>query len=138
MFGLRPGTSRARCSPASRSLCARRCPGQDPPACACAGSLFTLLLHGPEYACNGSRELIPPARLDCALSPAFGRQFVELGAPIVLGSAFLGGYPSSFDETVQRRIQRPLLNLQNVLGVEFNHFGNGVTMPRAHQKRPQN
>src|ERR1700680_3742757 len=84
-LGLRPATSRAQCSPASLLLCDRGCPDRDPPSYACAHSLIARLLHGREYPCNRSRELIPLVRLDRQLSASFSRQAVELRASIVFG-----------------------------------------------------
>ena len=65
------------------------------------------------------------------LPPALGGEAVEFGAAIVLGGAFFDRNPSALDEPVQRGIERSLLDLQHVVRVEFDGFGDGVAVRRA-------
>ena len=64
----------------------------------------------------------------CELFAAFGGQVIELGAPVVLRRAFVECNPPSLDQTVQRRVQRPLLNLQHVVRSTLDGFGNGMSV----------
>ena len=67
----------------------------------------------------------------------FGGEPVELGAPVVFRCAFLSRNPPALDEPVQRRIERPLLHLQHVLGVALDGFGDGVAVAPARHQRAQ-
>src|SRR5262245_50109958 len=100
-------TSSSRCSRISRSRS---------PECAYAGTnSLALLFRGPQNPRNRAREPVPLAGLNRQLPPAFGGQLVEFGASIVLRGPLFGRDPSAFDEPVQCRIQRPLLDQQYVV-----------------------
>src|SRR5690242_4582073 len=70
-----------------------------------------LLFHWPKNPCDCPRQLVPFAGFQFQSLPAFARQPVELGAPVVFRRALFHGNPSTFDEPVQRRIERALLHL---------------------------
>ena len=82
-----------------------------------------------------SRQLVPLTRLDCKLPPALSRQLVELSPAIVLRGAVFERNPSPLNEPVERRVQRSLFDLQHIVGVEFDRFGDGVPMHWAPQQR---
>src|SRR5262245_16454453 len=70
----------------------------------------SLLVGGSQDPTDRSSQRVPLARLDLQPTAALGGQAVELGLPIVLGSALVERNPSAPDETVQRRIERSLLH----------------------------
>jgi hypothetical protein len=72
------------------------------------------------------------------LLPASGGQVVKLRSSIVFGGAQFGRNPHPLDEPVQRRVQRTLFDLQNVVRVEFDGFGNGMAMGWALQECAEN
>ena len=65
------------------------------------------------------------------------RQAIELGAPVVLGRAVVEVDPAALDQPVERRIQRPLLHLQHVVGAALDGLGDGVAVGRAEPQGPQ-
>ena len=67
-----------------------------------------------------------------------GGQAIELGAAVVLRRAVLERNPSSLDQAVQRRIQRPLLHLQHIVRALLDRFGDGVAVRRSEPQGPQN
>src|SRR5882672_1416220 len=135
---LPPAPFRARCCPASPARCAREYLDPNRPSCACGDSWFTLPLRWSQNPPDRSRQLVPLACLHRQLPPSLDRQPVELCPPIVLRSALFDGNPPSLDQPVQRRIQRPLLDLQHIIRIELNSLGNGMPMRRPQSQRPQN
>src|SRR5207245_3539397 len=85
-----------------------------------------------------SRQLVPFAGLNRQLPPPLRRQPVELRSPVVLRDSRFDRNPSSLDQPVQRRIQRSLLDLQHIVGVELDCLCNGVPVRRPQQQRTQN
>ena len=73
----------------------------------------------------------------CELPAPFGGEPVELGAAVVLGGALFGGDPAALDQPVQRRIERPLLDLQHVVRIALDGLGDGVAVRRPEQQRAQ-
>ena len=83
-------------------------------------------------------ELVPLAGFERELAAALRRQPVELGPAVVFGGALFERNPSPLDEPMQRRIERALLDLQDVVGVEFDGLGDGVAVGRSQQQGAQN
>ncbi len=83
---------------------------------------------------DGSGEFVPFAGFESELAAAFGGEAVELGATIVFGGAFFGGDPATFNEAVESGIERALFDLQHVVGVEFDGFGDGVAVGGAKEQ----
>src|SRR6267378_716802 len=135
---LPPAPSRAQCCPAFRAQCAREYPGPNRPSCVCGDSWFTLPLHWPENPPDRSRQLVPFARLHRQLPPSLGSQPVEFCSAIVLRHALFDRNPSALDQSVQRRIQRSLLDLPHIIRIELNSLGNGMPMRRPQSQCPQN
>ena len=75
---------------------------------------FTPECAGRRMRADRPSQPVPLARLDLELSTALGGQVVELGAPVVLRRALIERNPATLDQAVQRRIQRPLLDLQHM------------------------
>ena len=71
------------------------------------------------------------------LFAAFGGEEVELGAAIVLRNAFFGRDPAAFDEAMEGRIERALLDLEHVLGLALDSFGDGMAVGGAGRERAQ-
>src|SRR5262245_37166021 len=86
--------------------------------------IATLLSRGTPDASNGAGQLFPFARFDVELLPALRRQAIELGATVVLGGALVEGDPSALDEAVQRRVQRPLLDQQDIVRAALDRLDN--------------
>ena len=72
------------------------------------------------------------------LLPALGRQPIELGAAVVLGRALLERDPAALDQAVQRRVERPLLHLQHVVGAALDRLGDGVAVGGPEPQRAEN
>jgi len=72
------------------------------------------------------------------LFAAFGGKPVKLGAAIVFGGAGFDGNPFALDEPVECRIEGALLNLQDVVGVELDGFGDGVAVGGPEEQSAQN
>src|SRR6476469_1284142 len=96
--------SRGRCSLLSRGGCAPGCRHPDVRSrCGCATS------YGPQEAGNRARECLPFRGFKGELLAALRCETVVLRPAIVLGCALLETDPASFDQTVKRWIQGPLL-----------------------------
>src|SRR5882762_2373149 len=135
---LPPAPSRARCCPASPARCAREYLDPNRPSCACGDSWFTLPLRWSQNPPDRSRQPVPLARLHRQLPPSLGSQPVEFCSAIVLRHALFRRNPSALDQSVQRRIQRSLLDLQNIIRIELNSLGDSMPMRRPQPQRPQN
>jgi hypothetical protein len=97
-----------------------------------------LLICGAKNAGDGSGESVPLAGFNGELPPALGGQPVKFGAAIIFGNAVLGGDPPSLDEAMKSRVERALLDLQNIGRIEFDCFGNRVSVRRPEEQRAEN
>src|SRR5262245_25919837 len=77
--------------------------------------IASLLCGGTKNTGDGAGQLLPLARFDVELLAALCRESIELGAAVVFGRALVEGDPPALDETMQRRIQRSLLDQQDVV-----------------------
>jgi hypothetical protein len=64
-------------------------------------------------------------------------QRVELGPPVVFGCAVRDRDPAAFDEAVQCRIERALLDAQHFVGITLNRFRDRVAVRGSEQQRAQ-
>ena len=64
------------------------------------------------------------------LLPALGCQAVVLGAALVLGEVPVGVDEAAVLHAVERRIERAVFDLQNVVGGEVNPFGHAEPVHR--------
>jgi hypothetical protein len=78
-----------------------------------------------------------PRVLDGELLPSFGGEAVELGAAVVLRQTLFRLNPPAPDQAVQCGVQRPLLDLKNVVGVSLDGVGDGVPVRRSQEQRPK-
>src|SRR5688572_22876069 len=78
--------------------------------------MTSFLLRGrAEDSPHGRRQRVPSVGLDLELLPALRRQSIELGAPIVLGSAVVERNPAAFDQPVKGGIEGALLHHEHVI-----------------------
>ncbi len=61
-------------------------------------------------------------------------EFVEFGTPVVFGGALFGRDPFPFDQAMQGGVERALLDLEDVVGIDFDGFGDGVAVRGAAQQ----
>ena len=66
-----------------------------------------------------------------------GREAIELRLAVVLRQSIFRPDPSAPDQAVQRGVQRPLLDLQDVVGVSLDGMGDGMPMRRPEEQGPQ-
>src|SRR5262245_12856915 len=86
---------------------------------------------------NRADQLVPLPDRSLQLFTPLGCEPVVLRSTIVLRRALFNGDPTSFDETMERRIERSLLDLQHVLGAAFDGLGDRVAVRRPGSKSPQ-
>ena len=95
-------------------------------------------LHRLEHPRHRPNQLVPSALLDAQLLPSPGRQPVHPHLAPAIGLLPLRRDAAAFLEAVQRRIERPMFHLQDVLGRALDVRGDPVAMERTEQQRPQN
>jgi len=95
------------------------------------------LLNGFENLGYGDRQGFPGVLLGRELPmPAFG-QFVVLGAAIVVGGAPVRLDPSAALEAVEGRIERSLLDAEDLFGDLLDALGDGPAVLRAERERAE-
>jgi hypothetical protein len=72
-----------------------------------------------------------------AAAPVRPRDRVELGAPVVLRDAPFGAHPPPALQTVQRRVERSLLEQQHLLGGFLHPLRHGVAVTGSPRQRLQ-
>src|SRR5262249_47380188 len=97
-----------------------------------------LLRGGPEDSPDGGRERVPLAGLNLELLPALRGQAIELGAPVVLGGAFIERDPATFDQPVKCRIEGALLHQEHVLRATLDRCRKGRAVRRPPSQRAEN
>src|SRR6185437_16386954 len=98
----------------------------------CHQCISALLSRGPHYACHRFRHLLPLRFLDRKLLPALFREPVVLELPVAArGCLPFRGDPAFSCQTVQRRIKRTVLHLEEVIGAALNVFADLVPMSRT-------
>src|SRR3984893_5811390 len=124
------GTPCSRCSSSSssRSDCSSRSTSASR-FLICHHVISALLSRGPHYACDSFRHLLPLRFFDHKSFSALFRKSVILEFPIAIrGGLPLGNNPSFSLHTVQRRIERAMLHLKEVIGGPLNMLANLMTM----------
>src|SRR5579862_1161424 len=86
---------------------------------------------------NGAGEAAPIGGLHFQLLAPGSGQMVEARAAAQLGNAPFGFDPTLMLQTVQRRIKRALIDLQNLFGDLLDAFGNSPAVQRAGLQRPE-
>src|SRR6185503_826201 len=84
---------------------------------------------------HGARERVPFRVLAVQLLASLWREPIVAGAFALLGQFPRSGDPAVRLEPVQRGIERPRLDLQQVFGGPLNMFGNRVAVTRSRQQR---
>jgi hypothetical protein len=74
-----------------------------------------LRMRSAEEECHRARQPFPGGLFVLQPPPAGGGQTIEASAAVVLGRSPVGGDPPLPFEPLQRRIQRPLLHLQDII-----------------------
>src|SRR5256886_12297846 len=89
---------------------------------------YTTLFRS-HYASDSFRHLLPLRFFDHKLFSALFRKPVILEFPIAIRSHFpLGGDPCPSLQSVQRRVERAVLHLKEVIGGPLNMLANLMTM----------
>src|ERR1700722_2618067 len=91
-----------------------------------------------QNAADGGDHRPPSIRFGGELLPARSRQLVKLRLAVILTCAPERADPAAMLKPVQRGIERSLLHLEHVLRHMLNHVGNGVSVSRTGDQRPQN
>src|SRR5258708_19175239 len=104
----------------------------------CHHFMSALLGGGPHHARHSFGHLLPLRFFDQELLPAFIRQAVVFEFSIsVRRSLPFGDDPSPFLQTMQRRIERAVLHLQEFIRGPLNVLPDLVPVSRSMEKRPQ-
>src|SRR5438270_28078 len=90
-----------------------------------------------EYLFDGDGELAPCVGFAIELLAAHAGEFVILGTAIVVRGAPFRPDPAAALETMQRRVQRPLLDAQNFTGDLLYSLGNSPAVLRPGEQRAQ-
>jgi hypothetical protein len=80
-------------------------------------------------------DLVPPRGLHGQLRPPLGREAIVAGAAIVFGRPPERSDPAAILEPVEGGIERPVLDLQHVLGAMFDGLRDGVPVCRPECER---
>ncbi len=83
--------------------------------------------HNPR---DGVDDLLPSVLLANQLLPAGGSQAVELSALVALCLLPFGGYPTLFFQPMERGVERPGLNLQDLARAPMNGLADSVAVLR--------
>src|SRR5687768_16039569 len=92
----------------------------------------------PENACDGPREAAPLLRLRDELLSAGLRERVETGLAVVVGGSPVGDDPAALLQTLEGRIERPVIDEQHVVGLLFDGTRNTLPVLYAEHERAQN
>jgi hypothetical protein len=87
---------------------------------------------------DGFAEAIPFEMLGGKLFAPRRREPVEARAAIVGGSAPLGDHPAFLEETLERGIERTVLDFEGLAGGLLNEFGDAVAMHRSPAEGAEN
>jgi hypothetical protein len=87
-------------------------------------------LRAFDQQANGRRQPIPAFELAFELFPAIAGQRIELGGAAEIGFPPLGPNPCLLLEAVQRGVERPLPDGQDVAGQQPNAFRNSPPVQR--------
>src|SRR5207253_9111001 len=129
--------SRCSSSSSSRSDCSSRSTSASR-FLICHHLISALLSRGPHYASDSLRHLLPLRFFNHKLFSALFRKSVILEFPIAIRNHFpLGGDPSPSLQSVQRRVERAVLQLKEVIGGPLNMLANLVTMRWTMDQCPQ-
>ena len=79
-------------------------------------------------------DLVPPRGLGGELLTSLRREPVVAGPAIVLRRAPEGGNPATIFEPMQRRVERPVFDLEHHLGAMGDDMGNRVAVGRTHRQ----
>src|ERR1039458_757700 len=97
-----------------------------------------LLLGHADHQSHGFRQALPLRQLLLKLRATGLGQIVELGFAPGLGLPPCGADPTLLLQTMQRRIQRALGNLQHVLAHLLDTFGDGPAVLRFERDGAEN
>src|SRR5687768_5700297 len=100
--------------------------------------MASLLRGGPKNAPDCSGECVPLAGFDVELLTSLCRQSIEFGAPVVLGRAVLERNPAALDQPVKCRIERSLLDQQDIIRATLDRLGDRMTVGGSPPQRTQN
>src|SRR5271169_1810095 len=92
---------------------------------------------GSQDAVDGADKLIPAAGLFGRLSAPSWRQAVIASLAIVFRCAPEGRNPCAILQAVQRWIERPVLDLQNLVRAMLDHVSDGVSVSGTKGQRLQ-
>src|SRR5216683_3932160 len=98
---------------------------------------MTSLGGGSQDAVDGADELIPPAGLFGQLPAPGGSQPVIAGLAIVFRRAPERRDPGAILQAMQSRVERAVLDLQNLIRAMLDHVSDGVSVRRAKSQRLQ-
>src|SRR6266852_6390145 len=90
-----------------------------------------------ENASDGFSNPLPTGMFRREVPPARGGQAVKFCAPVICGSSPFGFDPSFLQEPLERRVERAVLDLENVLRGLLDELGDAVAMHRPPAKRAQ-
>src|SRR5215472_1708126 len=96
-----------------------------------------LALDLAQDAPDGSHDLPPFAGFGDELFTSSGCEFVELCLAIVLACAPIRRHPAAIFETMQRRIERTLLDLKHLIGSVLDNVRDSVTVSWPGNQRAQ-
>jgi len=97
-----------------------------------------LHLRQPLEAVHDGNRARPVLGFSFHLPASRGRDFVKLGAPVIAGDAPARADPSAVLQPQQRRVQRPLVQVQHAAGDLLNPLRQPETVLRPHGgQRPQ-
>src|SRR6266540_631538 len=92
--------------------------------------ILSSLFGGAENRRDRSRQPIPVLALLVELFSSYPRERVEPGVAAGIGRRPLGAHPPALLETMEGRVQRALLHLQDVARHLLQPLGDGVAVRR--------
>src|SRR5256886_15904174 len=92
---------------------------------------------GPEHPRDGGRDPPPFALLARELLPPLFRQRVEARAPVAVGGPPLRVDEAARLEALQRGIERPVIDDEDVVGLLLDDPGDPLPVLRAEDERPE-
>jgi hypothetical protein len=101
-------------------------------------SSMVCLLRGLQHLGNGRGERLPVALFRFQMFPAASREFVKLGAAIVLRCTPACLDPAASFQAMESGVQRALLDLQNFAGDLMNALRDGPAVVRPRYQASEN